>query len=115
LLVAFLTSYLTILDMVARSPRESSGAPVLPSVPPQGHVPTMVSNPLGIGILYSKTYDLWLKLGVVIGLVGPILLLSHYMFFQKEMQAARVCARPIFLLCCQAISEAVSRRVMVSI
>lgn len=114
LLVTFLTSYFTILGMVARSPRESTGAPIMPSMPPQGHVPTIVSNPLGMGILNSKSYDLWLKLGVVVGLVGPFLLLSNYLFLEKDIQAARVCARPIFMLCCQAISEAVSRRLMVS-
>jgi hypothetical protein len=114
MLVSFLTAYWTILSMVARSPRETSGAPLLPAMPPQGHVPTMVSNPLGMGIFYSKAYDAWLKLGVLIGLVGPLGLLSYSLFVQENVVAARVCARPIFLLCFQAISEAYSRRVMVS-
>lgn len=115
LLVAFFTTYFTLLGMVARSPREISGAPVLPSMPPQGHVPSLVSNPLGMGIVYSKTYDLWLKLGVVVGLVGPLIQLSWYLYFgpQREIEAARHCARPMFLLCFQAISEAASRRAVV--
>jgi hypothetical protein len=49
--------------MVTRSPQESLEEPLLPAMPPQGHVPTMVSNPLGIGIFYLKAYDAWLKLG----------------------------------------------------
>ena len=65
------------------------------------------------GSTLSRTYDLWLKLGVLVGLVGPIALLTKYIFVQKEMVAARICAQSIFLLCCQAISEAVSRKVMV--
>ena len=114
LLVSFLTAYLTMLGIVARSPRElTGGAPILPSLPPQGHVPSMVSNPLGTGTTLSRTYDLWLKLGVLVGLVGPIALLTKYIFVEKEMVAARICAQSIFLLCCQAISEAVSRKVMV--
>jgi hypothetical protein len=115
LLVAFFTTYFTLLGMVARSPREISGAPVLPAMPPQGHVPSLVSNPLGMGIVYSKTYDMWLKLGVVVGLVGPLIQLSWYLQFgpQQEIEAARRCARPMFLLCFQAISEAASRRVVV--
>jgi hypothetical protein len=114
LLVSFLTGYFIILGLVARSTRENSEAPTLPAIPPQGHVPAMVSNPLGTGFLYSKVYDLWLKLGVVTGLVGPLLLMGRYLYVQDNMVAARLCASPIFLLCCQAISEASSRRVMVS-
>jgi hypothetical protein len=113
-LVAFLTGYGVILGQVARSPRETSGVPMLPATPPQGHVPAMVSNPLGMGIMYSKVYDLWLKLGVLIGLVGPVALLSHYVLFADKLAAARICAPPIFLLCCQAITEAISRKVIVS-
>ena len=114
LLVSFLTGYFIILGLVARGTRENSEAPILPAIPPQGHVPAMVSNPLGTGFLYSKVYDLWLKLGVVLGLVGPLLLLGRYTYVQDNMVAARLCASPIFILCCQAISEAFSRRVMVS-
>jgi hypothetical protein len=114
LLVSFLTGYFIILGLVARSTRENSEAPILPAIPPQGHVPAMVSNPLGTGFLYSKLYDLWLKLGVVTGLVGPLVLLGRYIYVHDNMVAAQLCARPIFLLCCQAISEAFSRRGMVS-
>jgi hypothetical protein len=114
LLVIFLTGYFIMLSLVARSTRENSEAPILPAIPPQGHVPAMVSNPLGTGFLYSKLYDLWLQVGVVTGLVGPLVLLGRYLYVHNNMVAARLCASPIFLLCCQAISEALSRRVMVS-
>jgi hypothetical protein len=115
MVVVCITFYLTFLGMIARSPREYSDAPILPAMPPQGHVPAMVSNPLGIGILHSRLYDAWLKLGVIIGLVGPMLLLTHYVLFENNVMAARVCSRPTFLLCCQAISESFSRKVMVRI
>jgi hypothetical protein len=113
LLVSFLTSYFVILGMTARAPRYNGIAPILPALPPTGHVPSMVSNPMGVDFSYSKSYDRWLKLGVFTGVLGPLLLLGRYIY-KNEMVAARMCARPIFLLCCQAISEAFSRRVMVS-
>lgn len=113
MVVACISFYLIFLGMIARSPRENGDAPILPSMPPQGHVPVMVSNPLGMGILSSQLYDAWLKVGVIIGLVGPMLLLTRYILFEKNVEAARVCSRPTFLLCCQAISESFSRRVMV--
>lgn len=111
--VSVMTLYFVILHLAARSPRDDEvGTPTLPALPPQGHVPIMVSNPMGQTFTYSKNYDAWLKLGVITGLFGPILFLTR-LTLKKEMVAARVCARPIFLLCCQAISEAFSRRVMV--
>ena len=112
--VSSLTAYYVILNMVARSPRENGLAPIMPATPPQGHVPTMVSNPLGIETLYSATYDLWLKAGVVLGLVAPIVQVASYMIrHDQNVVAARLCARPIFLLCWQTVSELYSRRVMV--
>eukprot|EP00980_Cylindrotheca_fusiformis_P001648 scaffold374_cov124-Cylindrotheca_fusiformis.AAC.7 len=113
IVVSCISFYLIVLGMIARSPRENSDAPILPSVPPQGHVPAMVSNPLGMGIKDSLLYDSWLKIGVIIGLIGPVLLLARLILVEKDFLAARVCARPTFLLCCQAISEALSRRAMV--
>lgn len=110
--VLSLTTYYVLLQMVARSPRDGGLVPIMPAVPPQGHVPTMVSNPLGIGILYSTTYERWLQLGIAMGFVAPLIQLVDYVFRAKDVAAARLCARPIFLLCCQALSEAFSRRVM---
>lgn len=110
--VAILTTYYIILNMVARSPREGGLAPIMPATPPQGHVPMMVSNPLGIGTLYSTTYDIWLKVGIVLGLVAPLIQVADYIFRRNDIDAARICARPIFWLCCQAMSEVFSRQVM---
>lgn len=111
--VSSLSAYFIILNMVARSPRESGLAPIMPVTPPQGHVPTMVSNPLGIGTLYSTTYDLWLKVGVLLGMVAPLAQAAVYTFRQSNVAAARLCARPVFLLCFQALAEAYSRQAMV--
>eukprot|EP00531_Pseudo-nitzschia_arenysensis_P015530 CAMPEP_0116154762 /NCGR_PEP_ID=MMETSP0329-20121206/21952_1 /TAXON_ID=697910 /ORGANISM="Pseudo-nitzschia arenysensis, Strain B593" /LENGTH=351 /DNA_ID=CAMNT_0003651761 /DNA_START=44 /DNA_END=1097 /DNA_ORIENTATION=+ len=68
-LVASFTAYFTILNMTAESLRDS-GAPILPAVPPQGHAPNILSNPLGLE--KSTLYARWLKLGVLVGLVGLI-------------------------------------------
>ena len=111
--VASFTTYYMILQMIARSPRDGGMAPIMPAVPPQGHVPIMVSNPLGIGTLYSAAYERWLQLGIALGFVAPVIQLVHQVFRANDIDAARLCARPIFLLCCQALSEAYSRRVMV--
>jgi hypothetical protein len=108
LLVSFLTGYFLILGMVARSLRVDNVTPVLPALPPQGHVPTLVSNPLGYTFTNSRQYDLFLKCGVLVGLLAPILACLRYTL-EHQTVAARACARPIFFLCFQALSEAVSR------
>jgi hypothetical protein len=108
LLVSFLTGYFLIIGMLARSLRMDNVTPVLPSLPPQGHVPTLVSNPLGYNFTYSKQYDLFLKCGVLVGLLAPILACLRYTLQHQTVQA-QACARPIFFLCFQALSEAISR------
>jgi hypothetical protein len=108
ILVSFLTGYFLILGMLARSLRMDNVTPVLPALPPQGHVPTLVSNPLGYSFTYSKQYDLFLKCGVLVGLVAPILTCVRYALQHQRVQA-QACARPIFFLCFQALSEAMSR------
>lgn len=108
--VSCLTTYFVVLNMVARSPREGGLTPIMPAMPPQGHVPTLVSNPLGVGTLYSSSYDKWLKLGIVLGLIAPLLQVLRSAVQTDEIAIARLFARPIFLLCCQAVSEAISRK-----
>ncbi|KAL3926693.1 MAG: hypothetical protein SGBAC_013372 [Bacillariaceae sp.] len=116
-LVACFTTYLYMLGMAARSPRQNGKAPILPAIPAQGHVPFLVSKPMGMSSLHSRKYDLWLKLGVLVGLVGPVFYLLHSATMSADsvsaMIAAGLCARSLFLLCVQAISECVARRVMV--
>jgi hypothetical protein len=115
LVVAFLSGYLSILSTVSRSMRSDGVTPILPSLPPQGHVPALVSNPLGNAFTNSDGYDLWLKFGTSVSVVAPIALLGRYLLFQnKQAELAKYCARPVFLLCCQAVSESISRKVMVS-
>ena len=120
LVVSALTSYYIILGMVARSPRRGGLAPIMPSMPPQGHVPTMVSNPLGMGVAQSRSYDVWLQAGVGLGIILPALsiLLDRTAFRRSSKDlavTATLCARPLFLLCCQVMSETYSKRAMVSI
>lgn len=111
-LVTFLTGYFCILGLRSRSLRVEGGVtPIMPTLPPQGHVPTLVSNPLGQSFTNSRVYDLWLKLGILVGLLGPMALCLRYTV-GGSTAAARLCARPLFFLCWQAVSEGVSRRVM---
>ena len=114
LLVSFLTGYFVILFLWARSLRRDGLTPVMPSLPPQGHVPHLVSNPLGAALTtYSPAYEMWLRVGAVLGLLAPVTLTLRYAVFTNQMDCARACARPLFFVCCQAISEAVSRRFLV--
>lgn len=115
-LVASLTAYITILNMTAQSERDG-GAPILPSVPPQGHIPKILSNPLGMRFERSSTYRRWLRLGALVGMIGPLawlLVTTVVLPWQgavvMEPEAARVVSRPLFLMCCQVTTEAISKR-----
>lgn len=115
LIVSFLSGYFSILGVASRALRSDGITPVLPSLPPQGHVPALVSNPLNNAFTQSSAYDIWLRFGTAISMVAPFVLLTRYLLFEnKQLEAASFCARPLFLLCCQAVSESVVRRVMVS-
>ena len=131
LAVAGLSAYLVVLGLVASSPREikayqgpwayNNSAPIgisqatFPSLPPQGHVPSLVSNPLGVALTNSVAYRTWLRLGAVLGLLLPLGAVAWYRSGpEKDLVAAIAVSRPVFLLCCQAISEAASRRLLVS-
>jgi hypothetical protein len=113
LIVSFLSGYFSILGVASRALRSDGITPVLPSLPPQGHVPALVSNPLNNAFTQSSAYDIWLRFGTAISVVAPFVLLTRYLLFEnKQLEAANFCARPLFLLCCQAVSESVVRRVM---
>jgi hypothetical protein len=115
-LVACCTTYFILLNMAGKASRDLSGAPILPATPPQGHVPTLVSNPLGWRMEQSSLYNTWLKTGVLLGLVGPIALLFRSITtVNGPMETIRIVARPLFLLCCQIVTEAISRRLLVSL
>jgi hypothetical protein len=110
--VACWTAYFIVLNMAAQSSRDWTGAPILPATPPQGHVPTLLSNPLGLRTEQSRWYNAWLQLGVVIGLIGPLALVVRCTMI-GNLDVAKFCARPLFLLCCQIVTEAVSKRSLV--
>ncbi len=112
-LVACWTAYFTILNMTAQSLRDS-GAPILPAVPPQGHVPSIFSHPMGMSLERSSLYGSWLKLGALIGLFGPLVWLLSATPLRgaasSELEAARLVGRPLFLLCCQMATERIAKR-----
>ena len=123
--VAAWTAYLVGLALASGSPREtevpsaasSAGALAeLPALPPQGHVPSLVSNPLGTVLTNSPAYRTWLRIGAVLGLLLPLGALACYTGLlgaaRGNPAAATAAARPVFLLCCQAATEATSRRLL---
>lgn len=117
-LVACWTAYFIILNMTARSGRRDSTAggqvPIMPALPPQGHVPAILTNPMGINFESSSSYRQWLNLGAVVGLIGPLSMIIYYIVKADMMDAARVVSRPLFLLCCQIVTEAISKKSLVS-
>ena len=117
-LVACWTAYFIILNMTARSGRRDSTAggqvPIMPALPPQGHVPAILTNPMGINFESSSSYRQWLNVGAVVGLIGPLSMIIYYIVKADMMDAARVVSRPLFLLCCQIVTEAISKKSLVS-
>ena len=116
-IAAGISGYLAVLYYWARSPRSDGISPHVPSLPPQGHVPDLVVNPLGISFANSNGYNSWLKTGAVLSLFAPIAIILECTVFAShgaQMEAARSCARPLFLLCCQSVVELKFRQIMVS-
>lgn len=117
ILLSFFTGYISILHLLSRSTRSCDGVtPFLPALPPQGHVPMSIANPLGSELTtYSRVYDRWLKLGVGLGLLAPLGILIHRcgMSIAQHnsdlLQGIHVVARPLILLCVQAITESSCR------
>lgn len=93
----------------------------MPSLPEKGHVPNLVANPLGLSLTTSRIYRIWLRLGATLGLLLPTLALgltivgSKYQplgvsaFIENAELVRTSLGDPLFLLCFQAITEAVSR------
>jgi hypothetical protein len=119
MITAGITGYLAVLYYWAQSPRSDGISPHVPSLPPQGHLPDLVVNPLGLSFTTSKGYDLWLKMGAILGLFAPILMILQHTVFSgpggSQIENAKAVARPLFLLCSQALVESISRRIMASI
>lgn len=112
LLVTFLSGYFCLLANWSKLASQT-GVPSLPALPPQGHVPVQLSNPLGYNLSHSPIYNRWLKLGIFLGLIAPVIWIYHHAYGGGCLDAA-LAGRPLFLLCCQAISESLSRRYLIS-
>lgn len=111
LISAFLSGYTCLLFAMAKSVRSDGRTPTLPALPPQGHVPSLVANPLGYSMTNSANYNRWLQAGFLIGLVGPLIQVVRGSL-NGEVAMAQNCGRPLFLLCIQAFSENMSRRAL---
>lgn len=127
LCVIFLSGYMTLLAFIAASSKTEGGVSggdsdggrrntmrtSMPSLPPQGHVPSLISNPLGRVLTDSRMYRIWLRLGTVFGFIGPLIAVGWYRFFVRDVGAASLVAKSVFLLCCQASTDAIARRMLV--
>lgn len=109
-----LTGYLGCLTYWAQSVRPDRITPCLPALPPTGHVPVMIANPIGYKITSSALYVFWLRLGVVLSILTPLLWWGVSVGSSSSSSAAPVVARtvaaagarPLLLACCQALTEA---------
>ena len=110
-LVSLLSTYFISLTILSSSPDIDTGMPSLPSLPKQGHVPSMVRNPLGYTFTHSNTYKLWCQMGTILGFLLPILFIG---LSYRQTQIIIPCARPLFFLSCQIITETLSQRSLVS-
>jgi len=93
----------------------------MPSLPEKGHVPNLLANPLGLSLTSSRIYRSWLRLGAMLGLLLPTLILTINIvgskcpstgtgaLIENAEHVRRSVGDPLFLLCFQAITEAVSR------
>ena len=92
------------------------------SLPLKGHVPTLVANPLGT-LTNSRAYRIWLRIGGIGSLLLPTIILTQIILQSKfptikamewinvgsQIEIKRIIGGHTFLLCCQAVSEAVAR------
>jgi hypothetical protein len=134
-----MTFYLLGMTCWAASPTPKNEV-TLPSLPPKGHVPNLIANPLG-NMASSRYYRLWLRLGALLSLLLPIGALTLIGIKDvyvggwegilpinlKDAFNSVVLARPmngvvkkllgghVFLVCCQVLSEGVGRAALVSV
>lgn len=102
------------------SSSQYSIAPVnMPSLPEKGHVPALITNPLG-ALTNSRSYRIWLRVGALLGLLLPSIILTQLTLgskFPRIMtnlgnnvgEIKRIIGGPMFLLCSQALTEALAR------
>lgn len=114
LFVAFFSGYLMGLNLLASSPQEddlnlNSLKPVLPNLPPQGHIPDIMMNPLGATLTESASYHNWLRIGASLGYVLPIFAAGFYKQTDQLYLASRA-ATSVFLISCQIVTESIAKR-----
>jgi len=122
-----MSTYFIGLASWCRSPKQGTADATIvnmPSLPPlKGHVPTLVANPLG-ALTNSRAYRIWLRIGGIVSLLVPTILLTQLLLQSKFptikamewinvgshiTEIKRIIGGHMFLLCCQALSEAVAR------
>ena len=95
----------------------------MPSLPPQGHVPALVANPLS-SLATCRAYRNWLRLGALLGVLLPTVILARLSLgnlvpailataswtnMSNVGEVKRIMGGPLFLLCVQAWTEALAR------
>ena len=111
LTVVFMSGYLIALGLLSSSPKSVENMnPILWSMPPQGHVPSLLSNPLG-SIGNSQNYFSWLRIGVVFGYVTPFIYLFQTILAGHKHLSETI-ASNIFLMSCQIMTEGMARKVL---
>ncbi len=110
--VIFFTGYLVLLSFLASSSKSVAnvGEPMLPPLPPQRHVPDLIREPLGKQLTDSAIYRNWLKLGVILGYILPNLAVGFYKFSNQRV-LAKLCAKGVFFISCQIITENVMKKI----
>ena len=121
-----LSTYFIGLASWYRTPKQGTADEAIvnmPSLPLQGHVPTLVANPLG-ALTNSRAYRIWLRIGGIVSLLVPTIILTQLLLQSKFptikamewiyvgshiTEIKRIIGGHMFLLCCQALSEAVAR------
>lgn len=96
----------------------------MPSLPSKGHVPNLITNPLGSSLTNSMLYRTWLRVGALLGLLFPAVVLAQLTLGSKFPaitamakwidvgnvgEVKKIVGGPMFLLCFQALTEAVAR------
>ena len=110
LTVVFVSGYLIGLGLIASSPKSVNNInPIMRALPPQGHVPSTVRNPLG-EISSSSGYFTWLRVGVILGYVAPIAYFTQT-FLAGNKHLSETIASNVFLISCQIMTEEFSRKV----
>jgi len=58
----------------------------MPSLPSKGHVPNLIVNPLGSTLTNSRIYRTWLRIGALLGILAPIIVLTGLTLHQFSIE-----------------------------